>query len=275
MDRRSGTTVPNAPHGVSVNAAKRRHKRNKRSARAVSVLVILAVAALFAYVIFDKLFVIQGFRVKGTSETEYTAEQAEAMAEELGLKKGMHLFGFNRKAAEQTARFALSEFDSVRIRYALPDTVVLDVKEAEPAMYVSVGGSSYVLSEGLRVLSVTSDASEVENGFLKRTLIGGITSCVAGRFVETDSGCDEILKQLYSVLKEEDCIAEADDLDVSHKFDLTFTYKKRFTVKLGDADNLAVKVRFMKSIADKLNEKASGIIDVSDENYREGMFKPY
>lgn len=105
-------------------------------------MVILAVAALFAYVIFDKLFVIQGFRVKGASETEYTAEQAEAMAEELGLKKGMHLFGFNRKAAEQTARFALSEFDSVRIRYALPDTVVLDVKEAEPAMYVSVGGAA-------------------------------------------------------------------------------------------------------------------------------------
>ena len=31
----------------------------------------------------------------------------------------------------------------------------------------------------------------------------------------------------------------------------------------------------MKSIADKLSDKASGIIDVSDENYREGMFKPY
>ena len=142
-------------------------------------------------------------------------------------------------------------------------------------MYISVGGSSYVLSEGLRVLSVSTDASAVENGYLKRAVIGGVTSCVAGNFITTDSGCDEILKALYAVLKEENCLADTDDFDVSDKFDLSFSYRKRFTVKLGGADNLSVKVRFMKSIADKLSDKASGIIDVSDENYREGMFKPY
>ncbi len=98
---------------------------------------------------------------------------------------------------------------------------------------------------------------------------------ILGGFITADSGCDEILKDLYAVLKEENCLADADDLDISDKFDLTFTYRKRFTVKLGGADNLSVKVRFMKSIADKLSDKATGIIDVSDENYREGMFKPY
>ncbi len=275
MNRDVKRKLPDASQGVSVNTAKRRYKQKKRKSRFLSVLVILALLAVCAYAVFDKLFVLESFAVKSANETVYTDEQAEEFAKAIGLEKGMHLFGFNRKKAEQTARFALSEFDSVRVRYALPNGIVLEVKESEPVMYVSAGGSNYVLSEGLRVLSVSVDASTVENGILKRTVIGGITSCVAGRFVETDNGCDEILKQLYAVLKEEGCLADADDLDVSHKFDLTFSYKKRFTVRLGDADNLSVKIRFMKSIADKLAEKSSGVIDVSDENYREGMFKPY
>ena len=274
MDRNHQTT-PARNTGLSVRAAKRRHKKNKAKKRLLAVLIVIALAAASCYVLFDRLFVIRSFSVKSTGEEEYTAEQAESMAKQIGIERDMNLFGFNRKEVEQTARFVLSEFDSVRVRYALPDGIVLEVKPAEPVMYVSVGGSQYVLSEGLRVLSVTEDASAVENGFLKRTLIGGITSCVAGQFVQTDNGCDELLKSLYAVLKEEGCLADADDLDVSHKFDLTFTYKKRFTVKLGDADNLSVKVRFMKSIAEKLSDKVSGIIDVSDEDYREGMFKPY
>lgn len=276
MENRSNTDVKRVTQkNVSVRAAKRRHRRNKAKNRLYSVLVAAALVLILGYVAFDKCFVIKSFAVKCDGEADYTPEQAETMAKDLGIEKGMHLFGFNRAEAEKTARFKLSEFDAVRVRYALPDGIVLEVKPSEPVMYISVGGSSYVLSEGLRVLSVSADASAVENGFLKRVLIGGVTSCVAGNFITADSGCDEILKDLYAVLKEENCLADADDLDISDKFDLTFTYRKRFTVKLGGADNLSVKVRFMKSIADKLSDKATGIIDVSDENYREGMFKPY
>ncbi|MGN1121857.1 MAG: hypothetical protein ACI4RV_05785, partial [Eubacteriales bacterium] len=61
----------------------------------------------------------------------------------------------------------------------------------------------------------------------------------------------------------------------TNKFSLSFLYKQRFTVLLGDADNLSVKVRFMKSIADERAETDSGIIDVSDEDNREGVFKYY
>lgn len=225
------------------------------------------------YALFDRVFVIKHFSVNGNDT--YTDIQAEEMAKRVGLEKGMHLFGFDRKSTEQTARYALSDFDSVHIRYSFPDGVVFEVKEAEPVLYVSVSGSYYILSEGLRVLMVTADGEYVDSLRLKRVLIDGITSCVAGEFVETDNGCDEILKQLCSVLEEEECFDEAADLDVSHRFDLTFTYKQRFRVKLGDADNLTVKIRFMKSIAERLSETAVGEIDVSDENYREGMFKPY
>lgn len=258
---------------ISVNAARKKRRKNRIRKRLISLFIIIAAVGAVGYALFDRVFVIKHFSVKGNDT--YTESQAEEMAERIGLQKGMHLFSFDRKSTEQTARYALSDFDSVHIRYALPDGVVFEVKEAEPVLYVSVGGSYYILSEGLRVLMVTTDGEYVDSLCLKRVLIDGITSCVAGEFVTTDSGCDEILKQLCSVLEEEECFGEATDLDVSHRFDLSFTYKQRFRVKLGDADNLTVKIRFMKSIAERLSETAVGEIDVSDENYREGMFKPY
>ena len=261
------------PRGVSVAAAKRRHKHRRMKNRFFALCMTLILVAAVGFALFDRLFVIQSFSVKGAGE--YTEADAEAMAKAVGLEKGMHLFGFDRAAAMQTAKYALSAFDSVVIRYDLPNGIVFEVKEAVPALYTSVGGTNFILSEGLRVLSMTNNAAEVEALALKRAYIGGVTSCVAGEFVKTSNGCDEILKQLYAVLKEEGCVGEADELDVSGKFDISFLYKQRFTVKLGDADNLTVKVRFMKSIVDKLSDTDSGIIDVSDENYREGVFKSY
>lgn len=258
---------------LSAAAVRKKRKRNRRKKRVLTFFVILAALAALGYAVFDKAFVIKHFSVKG--QQTYTVEEAEDMAKSLGLEKGMHLFGFDREKTEQTARYALSAFDSVRIRYALPDGVVFEVKESEPSLYVSVGGSYYILSSGLRVLNVTDDGEYVDGLRLKRVLMNGITSCVAGDFVATANGEDEILKQLYAVLAEEGCLADANDLDVSDRFALSFLYKQRFRVRLGDADNLAVKIRFMRSIAEKLSETAVGEIDVSDENYREGMFKPY
>ena len=160
MENRSNTDVKRVTQkNVSVRAAKRRHRRNKAKNRLYSVLVAAALVLILGYVAFDKCFVIKSFAVKCDGEADYTPEQAETMAKELGIEKGMHLFGFNRAEAEKTARFKLSEFDAVRVRYALPDGIVLEVKPSEPVMYISVGGSSYVLSEGLRVLSVSADAS--------------------------------------------------------------------------------------------------------------------
>ncbi len=258
---------------LSAAAVRKKREKNRRNKRILSAFVIAAAVCALGYAVFDKAFVIRHFSVKG--QESYTAEEAEMMAKSLGLEKGMHLFGFDREKAEQSARYILSSFDSVHIRYALPDGVVFEVKESEPALYVTVGGNYYILSPWLRVLGVTTDGEYVERLCLKRVLMNGITSCVAGNFVETANGEDEVLKQLYAVLAEEGCLADANDLDVSDRFALTFLYKQRFRVRLGDADNLSVKIRFMKSIAEKLSDTAVGEIDVSDENYREGMFKSY
>ena len=269
----SGTSTAAARKRLSVTEAKKRarRKKNKRHFFAFCICVIALLCT--AFVVYDKLFVIDSFAVRG--EKEYTAEQAETFAKAIGIEPGMHLFSFDREKASANAKYALSEFDSVKIRYDLPSGIVLEVKESVPILYITFGGHHFILSEGLRVLSMTDDASVPESMALKHVAVGGVSGCVAGEFLQTDSGCDEILISLLAVLKEEGVLAEATEIDVSDKFAIRFDYKQRYTVLLGDSVNMSVKVRLFKAIEQKLRETDSGYIDVSDENYREGQFKPY
>lgn len=265
--------TPKKTGGKSLAEAKKRQRRRKAENKLFGFCAVVVALLIVGWLLFDKLFIIEKFRIDGSSE--YTAEQAEEIAGRVGLEKGMHLFGFDRADVADRAKYYIPEFDSVKIGYDLPDGIVLKVKEALPAMYIYDGGRYYVLSEGLKVIAAESNAEEIEKLALKRVYLGGIENCRTGSFIETDADNEKALYELVKVLKEEGVYSGADEINVENKFSVSFLYEKRFTVKLGSGDNFTVKIRFMKSIAEKLGENESGIIDVSDENFREGVFKPY
>lgn len=261
------------PAGTDVVSAKKRAAKKKAKNKLYAFLIVLILIFLTFWLLFDKVFVIKSFRISG--ETVYTEEQAAALAGRIGLNSGIHMFGFDKAEKEKLAKYALSEFDSVEIAYDIPNTIIFKVKESVPAMYIDQGDYSFVLSEGLRVMSMTEKGANPEADGIIHVIIDGVSSCIAGEFLETENSSDEILKELYSVLKEEGALADAGEIDLSNRFQISFQYKDRFTVLLGDAENLTVKVRFMMSIEEMLKDSDQGYIDVSDENFREGIFKAY
>lgn len=258
-----------------LNTARKKHRAKKRKNRLIAVCVTALVAVIGIGVAVDRLFVIRKIEISGGVDYTYTSEQAEETAKSIGIAIGDNLLALDRKNAEANAKYYLPQFDSVQIEFDLPDTLVLKVSEAEPVMYTVVNGRGYVLSEKMRITSVCDDASDTENLGLIRAELSGITKSVAGEFIETANGSDKILAELYAVLKEEGLAADVTAIDVSDKFELSFEYKRRFTVKLGGGENLTVRVRFMESVARELSENDSGVIDVSDENLREWSFKAY
>lgn len=257
----------------SLSSARSSFRARKQRNRIASLLVAVPVIIVAGWLLFDKLFVIRNFRISGNNE--YTAEQAELAAESIGIHKGAHIFGFDKKAAEAKAKYSLSEFDSIKVTFEMPDTVVLKVEEAVPSMYIIYGDKGYVLSESLRVISACNDTSECDSMGLIRIELDNIVKCVAGEFLVTEGKKDELVKRLYSVFEEEGIAADITAIDVSDKFDITFNYKKQFEVKLGDEKNITVKIRYMKAIIKELKGDDSGVIDVSDDEYRDATFKPY
>lgn len=258
---------------MSLALAKKRQKRKKGENKLFAFCAVLVILLISGWLVFDKLFIISEFSVIGNRN--YSAQEADYFAERLGLEKGMHMFGFNKKELQTLAKYYIPEIDHVSIGYSLPDKIVFNVKEANPVMYLTENGRHFVLSEGLKVVSAFTDASDAEIMSLIKVSIGDITKCQSGTFLETQSGCDKILISLYNILKEEGVLDEVTEIDVSNKFNISFQYKQRFTVKLGNEENLTVKVRFMKQIASELAENDRGYIDVSDEDFREGTFKAY
>ena len=260
----------NGARGVSLASAKKRQKRKNGENRFIAFCAVIVVILIAGWLMFDKLFIISEFSLEGN--TKYSKEEAEAFAEKIGLEKGMHLFGFDKKELQTRANYYIPEVDQVTIGYKLPHEIVFKVKESIPAMYLTESGKHFVLSEGLKVVGAFTDASEAEILSLVKVHIGGITKCQSGTFLETENGYDKILISLYNIFREEGILDDVTEIDVSNKFNISF---QRFTVKLGNEENLTVKVRFMKQIATELAENDRGYIDVSDEDFREGTFKSY
>ncbi len=257
----------------TLSDAKKTVNSRKNKSRFTGFIILAAIIVVAGWLIFDKLFIIRNFEIHGSKE--YTAEQAQQAALDLGISKGDHILGFNRQKAENAAKYILPEFDSVKIVFDMPDTVILKVEEAFPAMYIVFGDGAFTLSPALRVVSFVSDISECENTGMIRLDIDGVTKCVAGEYLVTDNNNDALLKRLYAILSEEGVTAETTSIDVTDKYDISFEYKNRFKVLLGDEENLTVKIRYMKAILENLKPDDSGVIDVSDEEYRDATFKSY
>ncbi len=233
------------------------------------IIIITAVCVWFCY---DKFFVIKKCVLKYEGNLPYTEEQ---VLQKTGLDGGVHLYGFDKAQVARNVRYNLPYIDSFELKRIWPDTVVFEIQPALPSMYTVIGENAFVLSQSLRVLSQTKDFEYIESNQLVNVRINNVTSCVAGEYMQTLNDEGKTLEQLYKLLNEHDIIRDVDEIDVRNKFDMKFNYKSRFVVELGDKKNLDLKIRFMIAIEQKLNENQSGIIDVSDENAKEGMLKDF
>lgn len=271
--KRPPVTNQNSKKVDNLDSAKKRLKRKVRNGRIKALLIVLFLLIIGLWLVFDKLFVVKKIKVIG--QNTYTDAQAVEIAEEMGIHLSDHLFAIDKIEAKELARYRLPQFDSIEISFDMPDTVVLSVTEATPVMYIIFGDRGYSVSESLRVIKGYSDPAECESLGLARLELNGITKCVVGEYLETSGTEDELAKKLYSIFKEEGIAGDVTTIDVTQKYDITFEYKKQFRVLLGNENNLTVKVRYMKAIAEKLKKNDSGVIDVSDEECKDATFKPY
>ena len=64
-------------------------------------------------------------------------------------------------------------------------------------------------------------------------------------------------------LEANDIVGEAASIDVSSLSNIELWYGQRFQVKLGDANNMNIKISWMKSAVNQRSDYDMGILDVS------------
>jgi len=249
---------------------KRRKNDNKKGVLTAIVLLCIIVV-VGGYLCYTKLFKIGKLEIEGSCP--YTEEQ---MLEGMGVSMGDLLYGLSNDEIKHNIKYNLAYIDSVEISRIWPSTLKVKVNKANPTFYISIDDTMYVLSQSLRVLSKTDSIEEVELHNLAAVEMIGIKSCVEGEYLKADDKTCNTLIELYSVLEEYGVAEEITTVDITNRFDIQMMYGTKFLVKLGDSVNLKTKVEFMLSIIKELGEDVTGgIIDVSDEDAKEGTFENF
>ncbi len=237
-----------------------------------SFLIVASALVVVVWFCYTKFFLIKKCELKYEGNLDYTEEQVLQGA---GLAYGMQLYALDKQTISENIVYNLPFIDSYELKRVWPNKVVFEIIPAVPSMYTVIGNNAFVLSQSLRVLSQTDDFSYIESNKLINVFISDIKSCVAGEYLQSDKDSADTAKKIYQKLCQYGIVGDVTEIDVSDRFDITFSYKKRYEVKLGDKRNLDMKIKFMIAIEEKLPETKSGIIDVSDENAKEGVVKSF
>lgn len=262
--------VDNTQNRISQKAAQQKVVLAKRKNRKIAVWFFAVILLVCTYFCYSKLMLIKNCKVIG--EISYTNDEILHGA---GLQYGMHMYEIDEEQISQKIKYNLPYIDSYKIKKRIPSTICFEVEAAKPSMYTVISNQMFVLSQSLRVLSDTDDINYVEQNKLLYVNFGEITKCVAGEYIVADGESMEMTKTIFKSFEEMGLLPYVSELDVSDRFDISFNYKASYQVKLGDSKNLNQKIKFMNAIAEQLTDAGSGIIDVSDENVKEGIVKNF
>ncbi len=248
--------------------AKAKHRRARTRRRGVlyrPLCVLLVIAAiLFSLGVFFRTLHIE---VQGNAY--YTAGEIISAG---GVRTGRNLFLISKKDTRADILAALPYVREVTIDRRLPGTLEITVTESKPLAYIVSGGSCWLLDSDCKVLE--ADAQHKTEQLIQ---IKGLepTELIVGKKItvaEEDRMRKEFLTAVLHILSEKEMNGSIRQMDVSNSSNLVFDYDQRFTVKLGQNEELESKMELLRVIAEQKGPNDRGTIDLSYG--KEGHFIP-
>lgn len=237
----------------------RRHKSKRRPRgrfpglyKAVSaVLIIAAVAAACAV-----FFRVGDIQVTGNAR--YTAAE---IIEVTGVKEGDNLFMIDRARLARKLQNELPYIQTVSVRRALPDGLVITITEGKAVAAVSHEGRWWLVDQAGKLL----EAAASPGGHATITGLDPLAPA-AGTSLATSQEQRprlERLRELLASLEESQVLDKLDSVDLSEDYLVRFTLDGRFHVEMSSAleKGMSYWVR-------RLAEAMSRPNVVADQNYR-------
>lgn len=246
-------------------AAQRRHKQHRRRGgrfrglyRLLSVILIVA-AIVVACTVF---FRVNEVTVSGNDR--YTADEITQVS---GISIGDSLVFIDRNRVTKKILTNLPYVESVSLRRALPDGVLITVKECVAVAAVSDGSSWWLLDGNTKILEQADEATAK-----KYMVITGLTPVMptAGELLKVDEESAVTLGRVKSLLQAMDqrgVGGKGTSLDCTDSTCYVMGFDGRFTVRMpATADFSKLIYSLQKCIAD-LEDGETGTFDftISDK----------
>ena len=231
----------------------------KQRRRLIFYILLFAVILIaFLAVSFFVFFRISEIRVIGNAM--YTEEQ---IMEYVSFHTGDNLFSFDAEKTEAALRRNLPYIGDVTVSRKLPSTVTIDVSERTEDLALRLGEEIYLVAGDLQVLGRYGANEVIPN--ITKLYTGSVERCIVGeRLTFLEGRADDNLKYLYRCLEANRIQKKVRTIDITSRFDITISYDDRFTVYLGSAEDMDIKIQFLVAILERLGSSERGYINLSD-----------
>ena len=274
--------------------------RGKFLLRLVSVAAVV-VALMMAISIF--------FRVETVSVLGSQKYTPWDVSEASGIQKGDGILTLSKARVAGKIRMALPYVDEVKISVTLPGTVNIEIKELQVTYAISSQDNSWWLisadgdvvqqiensaaSGYTRIFGVQADAPRTntrvtaaadqipESETTEATEEGEIGETQPGaeltlptQLMETNAQRLDAALSILQSLERNGVIGQVASVNVQSLSEIYLQYGQRFQVRLGTAENLDYKIRYMNQAISQMEDYQTGQLDVSFEYSQDGIFTP-
>lgn len=248
--------------------------------------ILMRIMIVFAVVVALTLGLSVFFKVEKVMVHGNKAYSAWTVQEAGEIETGSNLLSLNNTRACGKIMAALPYVDNVRIGIKLPDTVNIYIEEIDMAYAITTRDGTYWLMTAAGKVVEQIDGATASN----YTKIEGVQldnptpgqQAQALELIQQDpeaTGAEPTEEPVQVVitaaarlqaalmilqqLEANDIVGEAASIDVASLSNIELWYGQRFQVKLGDANNMNIKIAWMKSAVNQRSDYDMGILDVS------------
>ena len=217
-------------------------------------LTLLMVAAIIFMSLFFRVSIIQV-----ANDTVYTDEEILAAS---GLEKGVNLLFINNFSAVSSIYATMPYVESVSLKRAMPNRIILEVTGSEAVACVSFGDDYWLINPNGKLLEKI-DAKEAKN-FIRVEHMEPLQP-VAGEIMqvsEADGGKDAYLYELLNTFQKHGLSKKIDWVDLEDLNDPQFGYEERFTVHLNGSEEMGLRLALAESAINQLASGDAGILEV-------------
>lgn len=217
-------------------------------------------AAIFMLLSTTILFNVEHITVTGSSN--YTSDEIIAAS---GLIAGDNLIRTNTGKTASNIEKKLVHVEKATVTRSFPSTLVIDVEPCVPAANFICGNTILLISKGGKILEQIDEPKAELLNFTGTEPKAGL---LPGDFFESED--EHKTDVVYQLMKY--CLEHNDKtitmVDVTDRAELSYTYDKRITVKIGSINDLSYKMNFSKEIIEtRIGENTEGLLTIlSDSN---------
>lgn len=231
--------------------------RRRSSFSAPLMFAVVVVAMIFVMSVF---FRISDIEIVGN--THYTDEE---IIRAIAMEEGDNLFFFDHFSTMARVFSKLPYIDQVvSVERRLPNKIVITVEESTALAYLELGDEQWTMDRNCKILG---KAAEGETESLIPVVGIKPGTLLIGEPLQTEDGDEEILDYLRQVLyqlEERGLYDQTSRVDFSDPKSPEFDYGGKYTVVLGDSNDLERKFGMFVNVLGKLKPGDIGVIDVSN-----------